>query len=144
MAPIPDQPLPYPSGVSGLDLITVAASQPTAPLPPPAAAATALSFSGPLKDSAIASLPAFDGLHEASLGELQPARFLLGVSDRGQVQYVFLQDSSGDKTLDTNASRALEQVHFRPSAASLTWGFATFYWGSAVYARPTAVPEAAQ
>jgi len=142
MVPTPPQPLPDPAGASGLELVQMAASHPATSPPPPAPAATALSFSGPLENAALDPLPSFIGLHEADLGELQPARFLLGVSDRGEVQYVFIQDSSGDKTLDADASRILEQVHFRSSAAPLTWGFATFDWGSAVYARPTPAPEA--
>jgi hypothetical protein len=75
-----------------------------------------------------------DGLRQADLGELQPARFLLGVSDHGDVQYVFVQDSSGDKTLDAAAGRLLEQIRFRPGAAPVTWGFATFDWGAGAYA----------
>jgi len=141
MAPAPEQPLPYSAGVSGLDLVRMAAAHPTASPPPPEPAETALSFSGPFKNAAIEPLPSFAGLHEADLGELQPARFLMGVSDRGEVQYVFLQDSSGDKSLDASASRVLEQVRFRSLGAPLTWGFATFYWGSAVYARPAPAPE---
>jgi len=140
MAAPSEQPLPYPTGASGLDLVEMAAGHPGGTPLPPVPSGTGLSLSGPLKDAAIGPLPAFDCLHEADLGELQPARFLLGVSDRGEVQYVFLQDPSGDKTLDTSAGRVLEQVHFRASDGPLTWGFATFYWGSPVYAQPTAAP----
>jgi len=139
----PDQPLPYPSGASGLDLVRIAASQPAAAQPPPPPAATSLSFYGLLENAAIEPLPSLAGLHETGLGELQPARFLLGVSDRGEVQYVFLQDSSGDRTLDASASRILGQVRFRAPGGTAMWGFATFYWGSAVYASPTPAPEAA-
>ena len=139
MAPAPEQPLPYPSGASGLGLIQLAAPHPIGSTSPPAPAGTALNFSGPLKDAVLAPLPALDGLHEANPGELESARFLLGVSDRGEVQYVFLQESSGDRALDASASRILEQVHFRASAA---WGFATFHWGSTVYVHPTPGPEA--
>jgi hypothetical protein len=141
MAAPPEPPLPYPAGASGLDLVEMAAAHPAAPPPPPSPADTALSFSGPLKDAALDPLPSLDGLREADLGELQPARYLLGVSGQGEVQYVFLQDPSGDKALDAGAGRLLEQVHFRTSDAALTWGFATFYWGSAVYAQPTPAPE---
>lgn len=146
MAPATEAPLPYPAGASGLDLVRMAASHPAGSPPPaaPPAAATVLSFSGSLKDAALDPLPSFDGLQQAEPGdELQPARFLLGVSDRGEVRYVFLQDTSGDRTLDAAASRILEKVRFHPSATPLTWGFATFYWGSGVYARPTPAPEAA-
>ena len=77
------------------------------PIPPaPAPATTALSFSGPLKEAALDPLPSFASLHEGDVGELQPARFLLGVSDRGEVRYVFLLDPSGDKALDTGANGA--------------------------------------
>jgi hypothetical protein len=142
MAPSPEEPLRYPAGASGLDVVQMAASHPAASPVPSAPAATVLNFSGPLKDAALEPLPSLTELHEADLGELQPARFLLGVSDHGDVQYVFLQNSSGDKTLDTSASRALEKVRFRAGTAALTWGFATFYWGSPVYARPAAAAEA--
>jgi hypothetical protein len=141
MASSPDQPIPFPDGASGLDLVKMAAAHPAEPPPPAAPATTAISFSGPLKGAALDPLPAMAGIREADLVELQPARFLLGVSDRGEVRYVFIQEASGDKSVDAGAGRILEQVRFRPSAAALTWGFATFYWGSAVYARSTPAPE---
>jgi hypothetical protein len=136
MAPSPAQPLPYPAGASGLELVKMAASQPATPPRPPAPAATVLTFSGPLKSVALDSVPSLESLHEGDLGELQPARFLLGVSDKGEVRYVFLQDSSGDKTLDAGASRLLAAVRFTPTATPSMWGFATFYWGSGVYTQP--------
>jgi len=143
LVPTPDEPLPYPAGASGLALVQLAASNPAPSQPAPALAATSLSFSSPLKDAALNPIPSLSELHESGLSELQPARFLLGVSDRGEVQYVFLQYSSGDKTLDTDAGRILEKVRFRPTAQPAPWGFATFYWGSAVYAQPTPAPGAA-
>ncbi|MGA3172021.1 MAG: hypothetical protein ABSE62_13520 [Chthoniobacteraceae bacterium] len=136
MAPTNEPALPYPAGVSGLDLVQMAAAHPTTAPPPPAPTATALIFSGPLKDAALDLLPSLAGLREADVGELRPARYLLGVSGEGEVRYVFLQDTSGDKTLDESASRVLEQTRFRESDTGMTWGFATFYWGSAVYAPP--------
>jgi hypothetical protein len=139
VSPLTNEPLPYPAGASGLDLVKMAASHPAVSPPPPAPAATTLSFSGSLGD-VLEPLPPLDGLHEADLGELQPARFLLGVSDKGEVHYVFIQDASGDKKLDEQASGTLQRVRFQPSAAPLTWGLATFYWGSAAYARPTPAP----
>lgn len=145
MAPAPDEPLPDPAGVSGLTLVQISASHP-APSPPAAAhAATGLSFSGDLEGAALAPLPSLETLHEAEQGDLQPARYLLGVSDEGEARYVFVQESSGDKTLDAAASALLEQVRFRraaqasdaPGGAPLTWGFATFYWGPSAYVRDT-------
>jgi hypothetical protein len=126
----------------------MAASHPAAATPAAASQATILSFSGPLADAVAGPLPPLDGLHEGELGDLLPARFLLGVSETGEVRYVFVQDSligpvfgSGDKTLDADASNILERVRFRPTAAAgITWGFATFYWGSGVYARSAPTP----
>jgi hypothetical protein len=79
-----------------------------------------------------------DGLHEGdpTLGALEPARFLIGVSDKGEVRYVFIQDASGDKSLDDSAAALLQKAHFRGIAAPLTWGFATFYWGASTYTQP--------
>jgi len=142
MALASEPPLPYPTGASGLALVHMAAAHPAPSPPPPAPAVTTLSFSGPLAGAPLDPQPSFATLHEADLGALQPTRFLLGVSAKGDVQYVFLQDPSGDKTLDAAAGRLLEQVHFHHFPAPLTWGFATFYWGSAIYARPTPSPEA--
>jgi hypothetical protein len=136
MAPTSEPPLPYPAGVSGLDLVKMAAARPAAAAPPPASTATALIFSGPLKDAALDPLPSLSALREEDTGELRPARYLLGVSGDGEVRYVFLQDSSGDKTLDDSASQVLELVRFRESNTGMTWGFATLYWGSSVYAPP--------
>jgi hypothetical protein len=147
MAAAPEQPLPDPTGAGGLELVEMAAASPGASPQPPAPAVTALSFSGPLRELAVAGLPSLGGLRESDLGELLPARFLLGVAESGEVQYVFLQDSSGDKALDANAGLLLEKVRFGAPAAAqasggpLTWGFATFYWGSSVYARPSSAPE---
>ena len=144
MAPAPRKPLPYPAGTSGLDLIRMAAARPSASPAAPAPAATVVSISGALKGAALDPLPGFDGLREAELGELMPARFLLGVSGHGDVQYVFLQDTSGDKALDASASRMLEQIRFRATETPLTWGFATFHWGSTVYAQPSPATEMAR
>jgi hypothetical protein len=119
----------------------MAAARPAASPALRAPAGTALSFSEGLKGAVKEPLPGLEGLHEADLGELLPARFLLGVSDQGEVRYVFLQEASGDKVLDASAGRILEQVRFRAGNEGLRWGFATFYWGSAVYAQPTPAAE---
>jgi hypothetical protein len=127
-------PLPDPSGASGVDLVRMAAPQViSAPAPVAAPAETALTFSAPLQDLVTQPLPSLAPLRATGLDELRPARFLLGVSDEGKVQYVFLQDASGDKDLDTAAARLLEQVLFRKTGAP-AWGFATFYWGAAIFA----------
>jgi hypothetical protein len=144
MATEPEAPLPYPSGVAGLELIKLAAAHPAPPEPVMAPAPTALSFSGDLANTTHDALPPADGLREGDpgLGALQPARFLIGVSDAGEVRYVFIQDASGDKSLDGAAAALLQKVHFSGSAVPLTWGFATFYWGASTYAQPATTGSA--
>jgi len=138
MAPESEAPLPYPTGIGGLDLIKLAAA-PAAPAPSsPAPVPTALSFTGDLANADHDPLPPLDTLREGdpTLGALQPARYLIGVSDKGEIRYVFIQDASGDKSLDASASAYLQQVHFRTASSPMIWGFATFYWGASTYAQP--------
>jgi len=139
MAANNEPPLPYPDGASGLDLVRIAAAHPATPPSQPAPAATTLTFSDSLQLDG--PLPPLSKLHETNPGDqILPARFLLGVSDTGEVRYVFLQDTSLDQTLDGAAAGILEQVRFHTSASAFTWGFATFYWGSPVFAPLAASP----
>jgi hypothetical protein len=141
MAQAPEAPLPYPPGVAGLDLVKLAAAHPVSRPAPPAPSPTSLSLSGDLANAPHDPLPPMDGLREGdpSLGALEPARFLIGVNNAGEVRYSFIQDASGDKTLDTAAAALLQRVHFKAISAPLTWGFATFYWGASTYAQPPAI-----
>jgi hypothetical protein len=140
LVPTIQPPLPYPAGVSGLDLVELAAAKPAASATAPASVATVLNLSGGLKETVLEPLPSFDGLRAANPGPLEPARFLIGISPKGEAQYVFLQDSSGDKKLDETASRLLERVRFHAFASGTEWGFATFFWGSAAYGQAAPSP----
>ncbi len=64
---------------------------------------------------------------------LEPARFLIAVTDKGEVRYAFLQSSSGDTGMDDLAEANFANVRFAPGAAPLTWGLASFYWASDAY-----------
>ena len=138
----PPEPLPFPAGASGVDLVKMATPRSVAAAPPQAAAApTTLTFSDGLQP--LDANPDLAGLRQTETGELQAARFLLAISDKGETRYVFLQDSSGDKSLDAQATELLAHLVFHPQPAPLAWGFATFAWGSAVYAHaplPSAAP----
>lgn len=128
------QPIPFPAGVSGLELVKLALPRPPRPEARPEKPPTTLTFSGDLRGERPGATVAT--LHAAQPGNLRPARFLLGVSDRGEVRFVFLQESSGDKQLDADAGRALAQAQLAHLPAPLTWGFATFSWGAEAYAPP--------
>lgn len=60
---------------------------------------------------------------------LKPSRFMAGVSDRGEVRYLFLEESSGDIEIDRWAERHLKQIIFSQAPQSITWGVATYFWG---------------
>ena len=75
---------------------------------------------------------------------LQPSRFLLAVSDRGEVRYCFLQGSCGDREIDREAEDVLRQHAFKHTntPTPLAWGFAIFVWGIDRFAPATPEPEA--
>jgi len=67
----------------------------------------------------------------------EAARFLIGVNEKGEVRYCFLQSSSGDAALNEQARKYLALTRFpaiRNSPPStlpfLTWGTATVEWGN--------------
>lgn len=91
---------------------------------------TALTFSGPVSSRAMT--PATMRFSK-SRAPLAPAKFLIGVTDRGEARYVFPQQSSGNPTLDAEAAAVFRDLSFAPGAASVTWGFATFRWGDDAY-----------
>ena len=64
---------------------------------------------------------------------LEPATFLIGVTDRGEVRYVFLQHSSGDSILDAQAAAQLPYFDFTPAEIPIAWGIATIVWGDDAY-----------
>lgn len=79
----------------------------------------------------------------------QPARFLIAVSQRGQVRYCFLESSSGDARLDEQARKYLALTRFpairnSPSSFldSLRWGSATLEWGNDLTLPPSPNPAA--
>jgi hypothetical protein len=128
--------LVFPAVTSGPDAVRRSLPRreinaPQLPAPP-----TQTRFSGSLAGRAIS--------HEASknfgardIAELRPARFLIGVSDRGEVRYIFPQAGSGDKALDAEAEAWLRQLEFAPAQEPIAWGFATFAWGGDAFPSPS-------
>ncbi|HEX4630201.1 MAG TPA: hypothetical protein VH188_04485 [Chthoniobacterales bacterium] len=77
----------------------------------------------------------------------EPARFLIAVSDKGEVRHCFLQSSSGDAALDEQARKYLAATRFpairdSPSStrAPLIWGSATLEWGNDIVPAPSVSP----
>lgn len=98
--------------------------------PPPAP--TRVSFSPQLQARAPQSPPRMT-FEKRGAAPLEPAKFLIGVTDRGEVRFVFLQRPSGDPALDQQAANQLPQFDFAHGSAPITWGFATVSWGDDAY-----------
>jgi len=134
----------YPAAVSGIALVQRSLPVPPSAEQPASAPKTQLGFSGGLKTRAIIDEPPRK-FSPSQLAELQPACFLVGVSDRGEVRYVFLRKSSGDKALDQEAESHLARTGFSAAVGNVSpieWGFATFAWGSDVFAPAARTPSA--
>jgi hypothetical protein len=137
----PPAMLLYPAAIGPLALIRSALPTEQKAAPQPLALQTQLHFSGALAGRPVTAEPVRN-LTSRGFSELRSARFLTGVSDRGEVRYVFLQDSSGDNALDAQAALHLQQMEFAHAAEPLAWGFATFLWGSEVFGKSSAAgPE---
>ena len=107
------------------------ASRSVAPAPAPAEPAP---FPGKLVlDSALQSRL----IQTGPLPSAPPAKllespvFLLGIAPTGEVQFVFLEKSSGDAEADSTAQLFLQQTPFRGGATETLWGQATLVWKSA-------------
>lgn len=129
-AEFPPEPVTFPSAFNLLDYRESAA--PTAPVTP-LAVASSLAFSESLRGRDTAASPAIVPVAK-SQANLRPTVFLVGVNDRGEVRYCFLQESSTDQGIDTEAEALLRGRAFSHSETLLEWGFATFTWGAEAYA----------
>ncbi|MEA3186894.1 MAG: hypothetical protein QOD99_724 [Chthoniobacter sp.] len=121
----------YPSALSPLAFISNTTPEPDqrdASAPPPR---TRLLFDGELAARGANTDASFE--IRSATTELQPARFLVGVSDRGEVRYLFLEESSGDKKVDEQAENHLRAATLKNASEPLTWGRATFFWGAEVF-----------
>jgi hypothetical protein len=112
-----------------IDLVNGALEAPATPAPAAPSRPTEMRISGALANRKIESTR---GVHldAKSAAELQAARFLIGVSSSGEVRYAFLQQTSGDKKIDSQAEAHLVGMRFvQAGSDGIAWGFATFFWG---------------
>lgn len=59
---------------------------------------------------------------------LENPRFIIGLAGSGEVQFLFLDKSSGDAQSDALAESALRQTTFHGGTTSIVWGEATLVW----------------
>ena len=101
----------------------------SAALPP---VPTRIEFSTALAGRAPSAMPAWNFTPRAT-APLEPATFLLGLTGRGEVRYIFPQHSSGDPALDQQAAAQLPRLDFQPAESPIAWGMATITWGDDAY-----------
>ena len=115
----------------------------TPPSIPAVIAPTTLYFSEPLQAAKVAHP---DLKFRASTREApQSARFRFAVDSLGAVRYAFLEQSSGDAALDTQARQALTLSRFEMPARpthDLVWATATFEFGSDLALPPNTAERA--
>jgi hypothetical protein len=94
-------------------------------------APTVISFSEPLRSLTVTH-PNLK-FRAASREAPQSARFRLAVDSSGVVRYTFLEESSGDSALDSQARQYLAVSRFQTSpntSADLIWAMASFEFGT--------------
>ena len=126
-------PVQFPAVKNPLTIIRSADAAPSAPTPAPISLSTRVTFSPSLAGRPLQSAPTF-APETTALAPVEPSRFLIGVTDRGEVRFAFLQQSSGNPVLDAEASRALAATTFAPDKIPVTWSHATIQWGDEVFA----------
>lgn len=131
--PEPEVAAQFPPPRDPFAIIRSAAPAPAESAPPLPPSATRVAFSGALADRAVVRTAPI-AFQTRAATSLFPARFLIGVTDRGEVRFVFLQSSCGDLAADDEAAAHLARVSFSPGENPMTWGHAVFQWGDDVYA----------
>ena len=122
----------FPPARSPLAIIASAAPRPALEGGTTVPMRTTLGLSSPLAERSVKP-PTFQWKQRATQ-PLQPLHALIGVTDRGAVQFAFVQRSSGDEGVDGEAVRQLETLVFAPADAPITWALATVDFGAEAYA----------
>ena len=125
---VPPEPasIQFPPARDPLSLIIAAPQTPAAPSV--IAQNTLVTFSTSLATRALASAKFTPT--QRSNKPIENTRLLLGVSDKGEVRFSFLQQASGFPALDAEADNFLRTLKFSASSeAPITWGIVTFEWG---------------
>jgi hypothetical protein len=117
------------------DPLAIITSADAKPAPPPTVSQphpTTISFSTARAARAQMPLPQIP-LKTRATEPVEPTRHLIGITDRGEVRFIFLQNSSGNPALDDQAAAHLQMLAFTPIDAPITWATATVTWGDDAY-----------
>ena len=125
---VPPEPasIQFPPARDPLSLIIAAPQAPAAPSV--IVQNTLVTFSASLATRAPASTKFTPT--QRSNKPIENTRHLIGVTDKGEVRFSFLQQASGFPALDAEADNFLRTLNFSASSdAPITWGIVTFEWG---------------
>ena len=131
--------VPVPAARDALAVITSTAAQPAPPVVHTAPQPTALSFSASVARRIPNPLPSLVAKTRAT-APIEPTRHLIGVTAKGEVRFVFLQNSSGNPALDAQAAAHLKDLVFAPDEAPITWVAVVVTWGDEAYAGKPPTP----
>ena len=122
----------FPPARDPLSIIRSADAKPSLPPAVSTPHPTTVIFSSALAARAPAPLPPLIvKTHTAE--PVEPTRHLIGVTDHGEVRFVFLQSTSGNPALDEQAAAHFQTLTFAASDAPITWATATITWGDDTY-----------
>jgi hypothetical protein len=131
MLPETTAPAQYPPARDPVSIIRSAEPKPVAAAIPKAQRITRAVFSANL---AAPETPITIAARSAE--SLEPAAFLIGVTDRGEIRFVIPQQSSGSPAMDAAASQALSRIKLQPTQSPITWATATIEWGADTFGSP--------
>lgn len=131
-----DQPVTvaFPSARDPLAIIASADARPAPQPAPHEPQPTTVTFTTSLASRA-PTAPRPLALQTRATTPVEPTRHLIGVTDRGEVRFLFLQNSSGNAALDDQAAAHLQTLVFPPGEAAITWATAIVTWGDDAYAQ---------
>jgi hypothetical protein len=136
----PQATVQFPAARDALAIIAGVDPKPVLPATESEPRPTNIHFADALTSRAPSPLPSFAWKHH-SVAPLEASRFLIAVTDRGEVRFLFLQGpSSGNTALDEQAAAYLQALTFKPANQPIVWGTATVTWGDDVYAAATNQP----
>lgn len=139
MIPEPPPAVQFPPARDPLAVIRSGSPAPAPPAPHFMPTATRLLASEALAGRSLVR-PFIVSLQTPATEPLLPARFLIGVTAKGEVRFSFLQTSSGDPRADAAAATALDRATFAPADAPMAWSHVTVTWGDDIYRAP-ATPQ---
>lgn len=108
---------------------------PAEPLP------SLIRFSGALSSRPLESSPRLE-FPIPSASPARPSEYLVGVDATGSIRFRFLQETSGDPTLDALAGAHFDKLRFSSANAPVMWGHATIVWSRDAYVEEPLSPAA--